>query len=102
MPWHSDQSHFVNDRYSFLFSFSSSSSVRYRSIDRNSRYSVWNAPNYGPTFGRGADLFVCSHSNQIKESYSRLPASYRDPTRLGNKALAGEEQFLIEEIEIYH
>lgn len=102
ISWHSDKSHFLGDPYAFLFSFSSKSSVKYSLIDRTSQYAIWNAPNYGPTFGRGADLFVTSQCHVIGESYSRLPSSYRDPTGLAKKALAGEEQFFIEDIEIYH
>ncbi|CAF1456439.1 unnamed protein product [Adineta ricciae] len=59
-------------------------------------------PNYGPTFGHGADLFVCSESNLIGESYSKFSSSYRDPTGLGWKSLTGKQQFLIDDIEIYH
>lgn len=102
VSWHSDRSHFSGDPYAFLFSFTSRSSVRYALLDRHSRYAVWNAPNYGPTFGRGADLFVCSQCQMIKESYSRLPSSYRDSTGLACRALTGQEQFFIEEIEVYH
>ncbi|UJR17917.1 hypothetical protein I4U23_004816 [Adineta vaga] len=77
-------------------------SIKYPLIDRHSKYSVWNSPTYGPTFGRGADLFICSESNLIGESYSKFPSSYRDTTGLGWKSLSGKQQFLIDEIEIYH
>jgi len=93
---------FISDPYAFLFSFSSNSSIKYSLIDRNSKYAIWNAPNYGPTFGRGADLFICSQCDIIEESYSKLPSSYRDPTGLSDKALAGQQQFLVQDIEVYH
>jgi hypothetical protein len=93
---------FISDPHAFLFSFSSNSSIKYSLIDRNSKYAIWNASNYGPTFGRGADLFVCSQCDIIEESYSKLPSTYRDPTGLSDKALAGQQQFYIHDIEIYH
>jgi len=82
---------FLSDLHLFL----SNSSIEYSLIDGNSKYTMWNTLNYGPTFVRGADLFICSHSNRIKESYSRFPSSYHHPTGLGRKSLTGEEQFLI-------
>lgn len=93
---------FSSDPYAFLFSFSSNSSIKYCLIDRYTKYATWNAPHYGPTFGRGADLFICSQCNTIKQSYSKLPSSYRDPTRLGYHALAGRQQFSVQDIEVYH
>ena len=93
---------FQNDSRAFLFSFSSNSANKYPLIDRHTKYAVWNSPNYGPTFGHGADLFVCSESNLIGESYSKFSSSYRDPTGLGWKSLTGKQQFLIDDIEIYH
>lgn len=93
---------FLSDPYAFLFSFSTNSSIKYSLIDRTNKYAIWNAPNYGPTFGRGADLFICSQCDIIQESYSKLPSSYRDPTGLSDKALAGQQQFFIDDIEIYH
>ncbi len=93
---------FVSNSNAFLFSFSSNSSIKYSLIDRKSKYAIWNAPNYGPTFGRSADLFVCSQCNIIEEFYSKFPSSYRDPTGLPNKTLAGQELFFIEDIKIYH
>ncbi len=93
---------FQSDPYAFLFSFKSNSIIKYNLIDRLSKYAIWNAPNYGPTFGRGADLFICSQSHINEESYSKLPSSYRDPTGLSHKALAGQQLFLIDEIQVYH
>ncbi|CAF1096607.1 unnamed protein product [Adineta steineri] len=93
---------FSSDENAFLFSFSSNSSIKYSLIDPHTKYAIWNSSNYGPTFGRGADLFICSQSNIIEESYSKLSSSYRDPTGLKSKALAGQQHFLIHDIEIYY
>jgi hypothetical protein len=40
-----------------------------------------NFPNYGPTIGREADLFVRYQDKLVEKSSSKLPSSYQDPTK---------------------
>jgi hypothetical protein len=57
---------------------------------------------YGPIFGRGHDIRVCDYANTTLGSYSKLDHSYEHPQPCqGQSYLAGSDQFLLSEIEVY-
>ncbi len=63
-----------------------------------------DSPSYGPTFGSGYDFCIGCSSN-LQNGTSRLGVSYKHPKYQAgaeaNKFLAGSDQFLISEIEVY-
>jgi hypothetical protein len=67
---------------------------------------IYALRGYGPTFGGGHDLHICTNSNTSNGSYSNLGISYKHPyyARGSNEAqsfLAGSCNFLTTEIEVF-
>lgn len=55
---------------------------------------------YGPTFGGGPDLHICSNSNTNKECFSKLGHSYKNRNSDKN-LLANQTKFQTTEIEVF-
>jgi hypothetical protein len=68
---------------------------------------LYPAPGFGPWFGSN-DILVRSNSNSAKTSYSelgcsyQLPPSYVQDSKEAFNLLAGEDTFLISEIEVFY
>jgi len=72
----------------------------------NPSYAIHVSSSFGPTFGVGADLYICNDSNTSNSSYSNIGVSYKHPNYGygSNKAksfLAGSYNFRTKEIEVY-
>ncbi|CDW85151.1 UNKNOWN [Stylonychia lemnae] len=98
-------SYFVKDEKAFIFS--SDLQVVIPIKIQNPDNAHLGGTSTGPTFGYGRDLYVCSNSNIVADSYSNLGSTYQLPQGLEQDSieaktyLFGEEKFLLSEIEVY-
>jgi hypothetical protein len=111
IPWSSSNTYSFNVK-SFLFSMKNPGGTAPTKIDNNgphhsNQYSTYQGSSYGPTFGGGHDLYICSNSNSTNSSYSNLGHSYSLPgftyssTQIKNY-FAGSYNFMTSEIEVYY
>lgn len=102
---------FQNDRNAFLFSLvnKENTPIKFKCVD--SKYAVYSNPNhyYGPTFGKGHDIFISDNSNSSSNSFSNLGISYQNPnytnnndSRQAQSLLAGSYNFKTDEIEVFY
>jgi hypothetical protein len=97
--WHSSGS-YNYDSSAYLFSLrrdKSTNSEKY--LINNSQYAIWGHISYGPTFGFGHDIYICSNANTNKCSWNNK-SSYNIPSKY---YLAGksDDDWLVTEIEVY-
>lgn len=104
--WSSNNQYSKNPE-SFLFTLVNKAGIppsQFHPIDK-SYGTAYNGYSYGPTFGEGHDLFVCSSSNTLKSSYSHLGCTYDVPagmtTQNAKSLFAGTKKFTCSEIEIF-
>jgi len=116
----SGASQWKSDPNAFLFSFinhhntkiimkciNPTCAIRVRSSFGDQMNSLPNfGSNFGPTFGGGADLFICNDSNTSNSSCSNLGVSYKHPnygygSDEAKSFLAGSYNFRTKEIEVY-
>jgi len=99
------------DNKSFLFSFKNTNGSQAVKMENNgphhaNQYSIYNGSNYGPTFGGGHDIYICSGSNSTNSSYSNLGHSYSltgftySSTQI-QSYLAGSYNFTTSDIEVF-
>jgi len=102
---------FQNDQNAFIFSLSNKENtpIKFKCVDP--KYAVYSNPNhfYGPTFGKGHDLFISDNSNSSSNSFSNLGISYQNPSYTNNNdsrqaqmLLAGSFNFKTDEIEVFY
>jgi hypothetical protein len=94
---------FNTDPNAFLFSLTNKDNQpRKMKQISNTNESIICRSNYGPTFGAGHDLHICSYANTTPGSYSYLGNSYQHPQpSQGVSYLAGSPKFQVSEIEVY-
>ena len=67
-------------------------------------YSIYDASNYGPTFGDGHDHYICSNYLNDNSSYSNLGTAYADVLGRGNSVFSGDvnnNKIIIKELEVF-
>ena len=68
----------------------------------NNQYGIYCDSLYGPTFGGGHDLHICSNSIGNNNSYSSLGHTYECPPNVnGHTFLAGINKFYVNEVEVF-
>lgn len=88
---------FEYDNNAFLFSMTERQKFPVTRPER----AIFKSKENGPIFGEGYDLFICSKSDVQKRSYSKLGASYNTySAKYPEKILAGDQYFLVAEIEV--
>jgi hypothetical protein len=93
---------FKSDTNAFLFSLTNKDNQPCKMRQINTTKSIFCRSDCGPTFGGGADLFICNNANTTAVSYSKLGHSYEHPQpNQGQSFLAGSDAFLLSEIEVY-
>ncbi len=102
--WSGNQ--FKADSNAFIFSFINKYNRPLMMKCQRPENSIYSSANYGPTFGMGADIYICNNSNLNNESYSNLGKSYKHPEYAfeSNEAksfLAGTCLFKTIEIEVF-
>lgn len=106
VAWDSSGS-YKPDQEAFIFSLVNQSNrpltIR---CDPTSIQAIYCNNGYGPAFGGGHDLMICTNANTTPSSYSKLGFSYKHPDYLNGTAvaqsfLAGGLNFTISEIEVF-
>ena len=62
--WSSNEKKYVEDKNAFLFSLDK------QKIYSNNSHAIYNCKDYGPTFGGGHSIYICSKCIQEKNSYT--------------------------------
>ena len=91
---------YIKDPKAFLFSLTHGVVGRPKDKDRNTLYDY---SSYGPTWGDGHDLYICSKSKTTNSSYSNFPYAFNAPSVEGVESksiLAGGYNFKIVEMEV--
>ena len=90
---------------SFLFSFVNASGVaptKMKLRGSSNQSGIYCGSSYGPTFGGGHDLHICSNSIANNKSYSNLGNTYECPPNVtSNTFLAGIYNFYVNELEVF-
>jgi hypothetical protein len=95
-------SEYKSDPNAFLFSLTNKDNQPSKMKQIKTTNSICCRSCYGPSFGGGADLFICNSANTTVGSISNLGHSYRHPQpEQGESYLAGSYQFQLSEIEVY-
>ena len=74
----------------------------------NAQSAICCYSGYGPTFGGGHDLCICSNPHQVSQSYTNFGHTYQLPTdyvygsEKAKNLLAGQYNFLATEIEVFY
>jgi hypothetical protein len=69
-------------------------------ITQNSDRAAYNTASYGPIFGGGHDMVICSNPNSTRGSTSNLGHTYTSPGA-SPSTLAGEDSFLVADYEVF-
>lgn len=95
---------YSNNPKSFLFSVQNSINQPQVLKSKGQSNEAYRYSSYGPTFGSGHDLYICSNSNTTASSYTNNPYSFNGPsnfTGTQNTFLAGAYNFKTKEIEVF-
>ncbi|EFC35567.1 predicted protein [Naegleria gruberi] len=99
-------SQFAYSERAFLFSLvSNSGEERFKKLNQlappnspSQGRSIYSHSRFGPTFGGGHDLYICSNAHENTGSYCH-PNTYAD---FGKEYLAGSyKEWLVKDIEVY-
>ena len=109
ISWTSDNSyHSANG--SFLFTLTNIYNTAPTKYPNTQYYesAVYHDSNYGPTFGRNHDLYICNNPFNNANSYCYLGHSYPDVLGKGNSVFSGDAStnntnsfFKLKEIEVF-
>ncbi len=105
IPWGSSPA-YKADSTAFLFSLTNPSNTPLKMKVNSPDDAVVHSPSYGPTFGGGHDLHVCSLSDSNRKSYMNL-VSYEFPNKMkgieGGIFIVGgsDNKFQTVEIEVF-
>jgi hypothetical protein len=92
----------VYDGSAFLFTFKPGEMVPVKLPITEPVNALYGNGAYGPTFGGGHDLHICSNANTADSSYSNLGYSYQPPNGVhAQTCLAGSYSFLLSELEVF-
>jgi len=98
---------YYNDSSVYIFSLVNQQNFSCKIFSNNSANAIYASPTYGPTFGGGHDLNIRNHSNSNPSSISNLghtftaPLGYAYGSTAARNFLAGSNNFLTTEIEVY-
>jgi hypothetical protein len=81
----------------FLFSLTNPSCKPTKHSTKDASYAIYCNLSYGPTFGGGHDIYICSDSNSGGGMYSNLGHSYNGSPDY----FTGSQNFLTSEIEVF-
>jgi hypothetical protein len=95
---------YAADSNAFLFTLTNPHNIpptKYSVPTTNTQHTVYHNAGYGPTFGAGHDLHVCSNSKSVNSSYSGFPSTFADTTGRGNNTFTGSRTFMTTDIEVF-
>ena len=100
---------FKTDNSAFIFSLENKDGQPLKINCIQPEYAVYSNPfsSYGPTFGRGHDIYISDNSNSSSASFSNLGDSFKHPnyafgTTQAKSFLAGSYNFQTADIEVYY
>lgn len=100
---------FKTDNSAFIFSLENKDGNPLKLNCIQPEYAVYSNPfsSYGPTFGRGHDIYISDNSNSSSASFSNLGDSFKHPnyafgTTQAKSFLAGSYNFQTADIEVYY
>lgn len=88
---------YINTSKSWLFSLTAKAKYTMNDASTYSQYGGYDYYTYGPTFGGGHDIYLCTDFGSSNSNYCNRH-SYNFPD---NTTLTGGYNFTIEEIEVY-
>ena len=106
ISWTSDNCVYKTANGSFLFTLTNihgTAPTKYPNT-QNYQYAVNHRSDYGPTFGGGYDLYICSNYLNSTSSYAELGYSYPDVLGKGNSIFSGDNNnshFKLKELEVF-
>ena len=91
----------------FIFSLRNKEGLGpFKSMVTNPSYAIYRSSSYGPTFGRGRDIYIASNANSNTYSYTDFGQSnyYSVPSEVQSKytILAGTRNFTPDEVEVFY
>jgi len=100
LSWNTTSGYLSNSNC-FLFTLTNANGASPTHFYSKGTHSIYCATNYGPTFGGGHDLYICSNSHSCNSSYSNFPSYYNDSLGHGKTTFAGANNFTVSEIEVF-
>ncbi|KAG2374276.1 hypothetical protein C9374_010846 [Naegleria lovaniensis] len=111
LNWNSNNAHQCNNQ-TFLFSLVRSNGektavkIKNDGPQHGNQYSIYGVAGYGPTFGGGNDLLICSdfssNSNSCNLGHSfSCPNGYQFNTTQAQSYFTGSRNFTVREMEVY-
>ena len=96
---------FKLDQNAFIFSLTNGDNKPCKMKTSNADQSIYCSPRWGPSFGE-FDISIADYSNSSALSNSDLSFTYKHPkygprTTDAQSFLAGSDEFLLDEIEVY-
>jgi hypothetical protein len=93
---------YAHDDSAFLFTFKPGEMAPVKLPVTHAVRALYGNTAYGPTFGGGHDMFICTNANTAGSSRSNLGHSYQLPSGMdANTYLAGSSNFLLSELEVF-
>jgi hypothetical protein len=102
--WASTEGYVEDKNNPFLFTLMNPHNIpptQYPIKLTHTAFSIARNSTYGPTFGEGHDLHVCTESETTTGSYFKFPISYIDTTGKGAFTFTNSNQFQTSDIEVY-
>jgi len=106
IPWESG-SGYGHTSNAFIFSLRNKEGLGpFKSMVTDSSEAIYRHSSYGPTFGRGHDIYIANNANSNTDSYSdfgqhndySVPSGVQDQYTI----LAGTNHFTPEEVEVFY
>lgn len=97
-------SNYSSNSKSFLFSLVNLVNTPQIIKSKGQGNETYRYSSYGPTFGSGHDIYICTASNTSNGSYSNFPTSFVAATNFtgtANTFFAGTYNFKTKEIEVF-
>ena len=91
-----------------MFGFGHGKSFKAPLKDSNDGAAIYRSNWYGPTFGRGADLYIADNAGSNPYSYTNFGHTYQAPQGYpygaanASSLLAGREYFTPSEVEVLY
>ena len=88
---------------SFLFSMVNPQGVAPNKMPlvKNQQCAIRCSSEFGPTFGRGHDLYISTNANTGDVSYSNLGIAYQLPTGKKSTFFTGARNFIVTDYEVF-
>ena len=87
---------------SFLFSMVNPQGVTPSKMPLvKNQYAIMCRSEFGPTFGRGHDLYISHYANSSDASYSNLGVAYQRPTGQQSTFFTGARNFIVTDYEVF-